>query len=74
MKPVKDATKPTVSTALSPNLKIRQYANDVEDRYSKNPQNRNQFSQNSLFSFLLKGHLSRKETERFPIIWLRNLR
>ena len=25
--------------------------------YSKNPQNRNQFFQNILFSFLLKGHL-----------------
>ena len=39
--------------------------------YSKEPQNRNQFLQNGLFSFLSKGHLSRKEAERFLIIWLR---
>ena len=39
----------------------------------KNPSNRNQVFQNSLFSFLLKGHLSRKEAERFLVIRLRNL-
>ena len=45
---------------------------DNNSECSKNPQNRNQFFQ-SLFSFLLKGHLSRKEAERFLIMWLRNL-